>query len=456
MNQNQTNIPTESPKPKYPWLSEVIIIVLAVIVGIIGYNMVQKQNLIKNNTGLQPYPSVEQNPSAIKTTVDANNYFGFNIYKEIVKTAKTDNTFISPLSLSMALTMTANGANGQTLTEMQKVLGLTNVGLSQANLDNKNLLLSLQTATKPTEKASSLPGVVSPFSMPTQTGDKPTFNIANSLWADKNYSFLPDFSALIKSDYQGQSQTLDFKDSKSLGIINGWVSDKTNGKIPTILTALTSKLYLINAVYFKGSWANPFYSDNTKNSNFNLEGKTTKQVPMMNQSDSYNYYEGKNLQIVSLLYYGDEYAMQVFLPAKGTNIDSFVNNLTSESYVSYLAKQTYKEGEVQLPKFKIELGGDILDNLKAIGLVNSLSDEADFSKMSPDSLKIGQVIHKTFISVDEKGTEAAAATAIGMIDTAMPGNKPTPFVFTADHPFFFTVENSKTHEIIFMGTVKNP
>ena len=451
MDQNQINDQSPVEQKKNSLVGIVITVLLIIVVGFVGYNLINKK--IPSTPLVTITPS--QQATTIKTTAQANNYFDFNIYKEIAK-SNTNNLFVSPMSLSMALTMTANGANGSTLTEMQKVLGLTNVGLNQANQESRDLLLSLNNNHI---DGSLRPGAhYANSSMPSSNTNRPALDIANSLWADKGYSFSPEFVSLVKNNFQGESQTLDFKDPKSLATINNWVSGKTNGKIPQILTQLQSKLYLVNAVYFKANWANDFNLLATENGNFYLQSGSTKQVPLMHQGAKYNYYEDKNLQIVTLPYLNSDYSMQVFLPVKGTNIDSFVNNLSAKVYTDYLAKQINKEGEVKLPKFKIEFSGGLLNNLKNIGMTNSMSEQADFSKMSKDPMKIGEVVQKTFINVDENGTEAAAATAIGVATSANmdPAPKPIPFIFTADHPFFFTIENTQTHEIIFMGTVKNP
>lgn len=448
MNQNQTVNPsnlTQEPKPKSNlWLILVVILVL-VITGAYLYFMMNKSvNPIHNN----PQPQKTDN---IKTTVDANNYFGFNIFDNLLKTTTTDNLFISPLSLSMALTMTANGANSQTLTEMQKVLGLSSLNLAQVNQSNQVLIQSFN-------QVAPTPAPTPDFLESMQKGDKPVFRIANSLWADKKYSFLPNFVQICQNQYQAESRTLDFSDPKSLDTINSWVSDKTNGKIHQVLSELNSQLYLINAVYLKASWLKVFDAELTKNDKFNFEDGTNKQVAFMNQSDTYNYYENKDLQIISLPYLGGKYNMQVLLPKNNTKIEDFIQNLSWESYTGLVSKEDSREGKVKLPKFKIEFGGDITKNLQNLGLVNTTSGQADFSKMSRDPMEIGAVIHKTYITTDEKGTEAAAATVIAMSTTSAstPKIQPIPFVFNTDHPFFFTIEESLTHQIIFMGMVANP
>ena len=435
MNQNyHQQVPQKKSKL---WLLLVLILLILLVGGFFYYKFSQKETppIISTSS------PIAQNTDNIKTVADANNYFGLNVYKQLLNTKQTDNLLISPMSLSMALTLTANGANGVTLSEMQKVLGLSNLSLAQVNQDNQAFLQSLgQNSPLPTDK----------------TGEQPVFKIANSLWADKKYQFLNDFQKIAKDNYQAESRSLDFKDAKSVDIINNWVSDKTNQKIPKILDELKSKLYLVNAIYFKSSWEIPFEPEATKTENFYLENGTTKQVPLMDQSGSYNYYEDNNLQVVSLPYLGGKYSMVVFLPSKGTKIADFISGFSWDKYASYIAKQKSLPGQIKLPKFKIEFGDDIVKDLKNIGLVDATSEQADFSKMSDTSMMIGQVIHKTFIDTDEKGTEAAAATAVGMMATSSGGERPKPFEMIVDHPFFFTVEDSQTHEIIFMGSVKKP
>ena len=329
MNQNQTtNPPNLAPEPRPKsnlWLILTVVIVLAAAGAYLYFIMNKPTGPINNN-------SKPQSSNDIKTTVDANNYFGFNVFNNLLKTTTTDNLFISPLSLSMALSMTANGANNQTLTEMQKVLGLNNLSMAQVNQDNQALIQSFNQIT-PT------PAVTPGFLESMQKGDKPVFRIANSIWADRQYSFLPDFVKICQNQYQAESRTLDFKDPKSLDTINSWVSDKTNGKIPQILNELNSQLYLVNAVYLKASWLNVFDAKLTKDDKFTFEDGTSKQTAFMNQDDTYNYYENKDVQIVSLPYLGGKYNMQVFLPKNNTKIEDFVQNLTWETYADLVRNE---------------------------------------------------------------------------------------------------------------------
>lgn len=372
----------------------------------------------------------------INKTSEANNYFGINLIQQL-PSDKNGNIFISPLSISQALSLTVNGADGSTLDEMKKILGLSNLTMEAVNNGSEKLLQAIALREKQGEE------------------DQPIFRIANSLWIDKKVEFLPGFLEIASGSFQAKAEALDFDDKKSIDKINSWVSDKTEGKIEKILEILQSDLYLVNAIYFKGSWQEQFDKKLTKEEKFSTKSGA-KDVDMMENSGDYDYLEKDGLQIISLPYKGNDYSMKVFLPAKNNSIDEFVKNLTWEEYEKHIEEMKNREGTIKLPKLKIEFGGDILETLEALGLKIAISDAADFSKMANNSLAINEVIHKTYIDVDETGTEAAAATAVGMRVTAIPDNQDKPFKMIVDRPFYFTIQDNETKTIIFEGIVREP
>jgi len=422
------------------WFIAIAVVILLTAGGIYWHYRKQQP------TSQVQFTAVTQDEGQVKTMADANNYFGFNLYRDIEKKKPDTNLFVSPLSLSQALGMTANGASGTTLTEMQKVLGLSNLGLDNANQYSRTTLDSLKSST-----VNSNPEI--------QSGDKPTSNIANSLWANKNSSFLPAFTDTVSKYYDGTSQSLDFANPQSLLTINQWVSDRTNAKITNALDDLSNAdLLLIDAIYFKSSWEIPFDVSQTQNTSFKTENNGSKTIPMMSNQSSYTYAEDNGLQIVALPYLGN-YSMVAFLPKQGTNIADVVSSMTFANYQDYIKKLSSQDGIVKLPKFNIQYSDtDILSDLTDLGMTTAGTSQADFSKMSDVPQMISAVIHKTFISTDEKGTEATASTVVKMMSTAVgPGSTPPPpFQFTADHPFFFTIQNNTDNSIIFMGTVNDP
>ncbi len=447
---NQTEIAPAEKKSRKKLAFFVLIFVLAVLVGggIFAYSKISDNNKKNGNPPADGnvLSGQSSDSSDIKTIAEANNYFGINIFNKLLAKKPQENLFISPLSISLALTWAANGADGETQKEMTKVLGLENLDLSKVNDENSKLISALKA------------GEAHDPSFGTSKTDYPIFKIANSLWSDKGYNFLPDYLRLSDTYYGAKAESLDFKDSKSLGIINNWVSENTAGKIPTVLDSLQSEMYLINAIYFKSAWDNPFQEAATKNEAFHLENGSEKQVPLMNQTDYYPYYEKDGLQVVTLPYVGKKYGMTVFLPKEGTKIDDFANSMSWEKYGQYLSKLKEQKGIIKIPKFKNEYGDDIKNDLQSIGLNLATSGSADFSKMSAAAMMIEGVIHKTFIENNEKGTEAAAVTAIMMDVTSIgqPKKEPEPFKMTVDRPFYFTIEDTTNHSIIFMGVIKNP
>lgn len=376
----------------------------------------------------------------INKLADANNYFGINMLNKLDKDQK--NLFISPFSLSMALTLAANGAVGDTVTEMKEVLGLNKLSMDSTNEQYQKMIYSLEkSADIKTDDIEKI--------------DPPTFRIANSLWSDQGYAFLPSYTKLVKDYYQAEAQSLDFSDPNSLKTINQWVSDRTMGKIPKILNSLASNLYLINAIYFKSSWASPFLESATKDKQFYRENMQTKSVSMMQKTDDFLYSDDNGLQIVSIPYVGNNYSMVVFLPKKDTKIADFSKNLNPDRYNKYISGLKEQKVALILPKFEVNFGGSVLEEAQELGLKIATSGQAKFFKLSPVNMYINEIIHRTFIKTDEKGTEAAAATAVGfkVISTE---EIIQPAEMIIDHPFLFAIQDNKTQSIIFLGIVRDP
>lgn len=368
--------------------------------------------------------------------VDANTEFGFGMLEELVSASggKT-NVVISPASLSLALSMTYNGASGTTKDAMAKALGYTGLSLDQINAGNKALLANLE-----------------------QPGEGVELAVANSLWARKGVKFKPDFLARNKDCFKAEINTLNSADK-----INAWVSDKTHGKIDQIVSQVDPShiLFLVNAVYFKGLWSAPFDEKLTKDGEFTLVDGKTKTVRMMHNTRHYEYLEGDGFQLVNLPYGKGRISMYVLLPA--VDGSGSVTLLTPANVAKWFEQMRghSREVDLTLPKFKLEYKAEAEAKaaLTALGMGVAFDpSKADFSNMCPVSpaanVFIGEVVHKTYIDVYEKGTEAAAATSVGMRATAMPPH-PIPKMLV-DHPFFFAIRNNMTGEMLFMGSVVEP
>lgn len=414
-------------KKKISPLIIVSIIFLILLIGTAAAYYFSSKSVDNNGNLAEPLKGT--NASNITNVTDANNYFAFNLYHEIQKT-ESGNLFISPLSISMALTMTANGASDSTLAEMKKVLGLSNLTSDEINSQNKKVIDGINTATDI------------------------KFDIANSIWVNKNenVSFLPKFVTAVQNYYDGEAKEASTKEE-----INSWVSDKTNNKINNILSDLSSALYLVNAVYFKAGWEIPFSKSATIDDKFYLENNTDKTVKMMSQEDNFSYYGDSKVQLVSLPYANGQYRMNIFLPAKGTKVQDYVAGMDWERYQALVADVSNKDVLLKMPRFKVEYkNSELVQTMQNLGMTEALSDDANFSNMSSDPLKIGSIIHQSYIAVDEDGTEAAAATVVGMDVTSSMSQPPKPVEMTINRPFFYMIEDSKTHNIIFMGVTKEP
>jgi serpin B len=369
----------------------------------------------------------------------AHGKLGFNLMNQLIQTKPGQNVFISPTSISIALSMAYAGSGGPTQQEMAQVLGYGGYSPAQVDAANKQIQFATQD-----------PSV--------------TLQMANSIWLNQSFTLKDGYQKEMADYYGARAQTLDFTLEQSSQTINRWVSDQTRGKIPTIVSADTiraAKAVLINAVYFKGNWTYPFDPQFTSPRPFHPQNRAVMMVDMMKKSGSYQYIADDQLQVIRLPYGDQNLSMYVALPAASSdssdNIEVFVQNLNQNQWRERLNQMYSQKGTILLPKFKIEYATQLVPSLSAMGMHQAFTDGADFSGISSTPLKIDQVIHKTFVQVDEKGTEAAAVTAVVMtVGAAAPGSEPPPFYMEVNRPFFFTIQDDRSGEILFMGTVNAP
>ena len=362
------------------------------------------------------------------TVASANTSFGFKLLRDLREWETTPNIFISPLSISIALTMTYNGAVGQTERAMAKVLEIDGLDLSTINDSNKVLRNSLENADPNVE-----------------------ISIANSLWSRQGIELNPNFLERNQQFFEAEIASLDFSDSQAIKTINQWVETNTNSKIKKIVHEISpaTVLFLINAIYFKGSWQNEFDTSQTRPGVFQLPDGTQKQVQMMQREGTYPYFRGAYFEAVSLPYGDGRLSMYIFLPTTHSNLDDFLDGLNTESWQRWLSQFHNETLHLMMPRFKLEYEATLNDTLKALGMEIAFDSGADFSGMGPTGLFISEVRHKTFVEVNEQGTEAAAATAVIVVESA-------PQVFQVNRPFFFVIHDIKTNTILFMGTVTEP
>ncbi|MCJ7645926.1 serpin family protein [bacterium] len=366
--------------------------------------------------------------------VSANTIFAFKLFAEIVKQDTGKNIFISPASVAIALAMTYNGAGGETKRAMTKTLELQGMSLEEVNRANAALRAILE-----------------------NLDPKVQLNIANSLWARKGILFKPVFIKRNEDFYGAEVATLDFDDPTAPSTINSWVSKKTKGKINKIIENISPDaiLFLINAIYFKGNWTVEFAKKKTKELPFYLLDGRQKDCPMMSQSGKYRYYEGKNFQAISLPY-GDNkrVSMYIFLPNKDYSLKEFLESLNAENWKNWMSQFHTMQGSIVLPRFKLAYELNLNNALKALGMKVAFDkSRANFENMCPISpgvnVFINEVKHKTFLEVDEKGTEAAAVTSVEMRMTSI-GQE---FSMIVDHPFFCAIRDNETGTVLFMGSI---
>jgi serpin B len=377
----------------------------------------------------------------LATLVAGNSEFAFDLYQALRE--NEGNLFFSPYSLSLALAMTYAGARGETEEQMADALSFT---LPQSQLHPAFNSLDLELASRGQGAQGS-------------DGEGFRLNIVNAIWGQKDYEFLPEFLDLLAENYGAGLRVLDFinQPEESRVTINDWVSDQTEGRIedlipPGLISQLT-RLVLTNAIYFNAAWQYPFDEDMTADGPFFLLDGSQVTVPMMRQTESFGYVEGSGYQAVELLYDGGELSMVILLPDAG-NFETFEESLDAEQVAGIIGNLEPTEVALTMPRFEFESEFSLAGVLSAMGMPIAFTTAADFSGMNGNQeLYIAEVVHKAFVSVDEAGTEAAAASAVIVELTAMPE---PPIEVTIDHPFIFLIRDIETGAILFVGRVVNP
>ncbi len=379
-------------------------------------------------------PNNSYDLSRIKNLSNSNNIFAIKLYKKLSKNDK--NIFFSPFSIYDALCMSYIAARGNTKIEMKKVLSL-NISQKQLPILSKELLDSIQSNSKK--------GYI--------------LKIANAIWIQKDFCILPSFVKTLEDYYNSQIFKVDFIKHKEITIkkINSWVAKKTNNKIKSLIHKddidNLTRLILTNAIYFKGDWASKFNKKETTTQKFYINNKRTINIKMMHQTGNFKYLSTKNFQVIELPYIGQTVSMVIFLPNKLTGIKNLDKYLTLKNFYLYLSELRTKNINIYLPKFKLKTRYYLKSILCQLGMKDAFSNKADFSGITgKPNLKIKKVIHQAYIKVDEKGSEAAAATAVVFkLKCIM-----MPITFRADHPFIFFIIHNPTKTILFMGRVVNP
>ncbi len=375
--------------------------------------------------------------AAERHVVESDNKLGLKLFREIVKQDENTNIFISPLSISMALGMAYNGAEDSTEEAMRNVLELAGLTEQEINESYRSLIDLL-----------------------TQLDPQVIFEIANSIWFREGFPVKEEFVNINHTYFDAEVAALDFAKPDASKTINGWVDQKTHGKITEIVPDQidpATVMFLINAIYFKGTWVYAFDKEDTQEDWFTLPDSSRVRCQMMRQENEFPYFENDLFQAIDLPYGNEKFSMTVFLPRPEVDIDLLIGHFNQENWDSWLGSFTPASGKLYLPKFTLEYKIELNDVLKALGMEIAFdADQADFGGIADLSqllgnLYISKVLHKTYVKVDEEGTEAAAATSVDVGITSIP--QP---LLRVDRPFVFAIRENHSQTILFMGKIVEP
>jgi len=385
----------------------------------------------------QPPVLLTQTAPAASMVTAATQDFGFRLFGQLTQ-GQSGNVVVSPTSISLALSMTYNGAAGSTATGMAKALGITKLSQAALNQGQAALIASLQ------------------------HGDpQVTLAIANALWAQQQYQFRADYLQRVQQSYQAKVATTNLASPVGAKLINDWVTEQTRGKIAGIAPPQgfdpNARLVLTDALYFKGQWTQAFSKGLTETEDFTLANGGKTRVPMMARTGHYPYFETPDFQAIGLPYgASNRFEMLVFLPKAGKTLAGLGKSLDAQHWQQWMRQFKIANCELKLPRFTTAYTTHLETPLSQLGMADAFSDRANFSGMTGNTeLYISQVLHQTRIEVNEEGTEAVAVTTV--VTTAKDVAvmvQPIPVII--DHPFFFAIRDKATGALLFMGQIVNP
>ncbi len=390
----------------------------------------------------QPAKTLPTDPVEIELTlkqrdvVASANRFAFDLFKPVVAGEGTGtNIMISPFSITSALSMTLNGAAGETFNVVRSTLRYDGQSLEEINGTYRRLATEM-----------------------VPVDERVVMEIANSVWAENNFQVKKEFINALKEWYLAEARNFDVADPGSVDLINGWIEEKTHDRIQNMLSSLDRDLVMliINAVYFNGKWKHQFDSKKTAERPFYLTPGNPVQVPVMYQTQKFAMSRPEKMTLVELPYGQGNYSMVVALPDEGIAPAEIVTGLDAGKWEEWMESLSYGPTEVELymPKFRYEYKRKLNDDLISLGMGPAFAPGvADFSRISDEEIFISFVLHQTFIENKEEGTEAAAATVIGFTRTSLP---PEPEVIDINRPFLYFIRETATGTIVFMGLVADP
>lgn len=356
-----------------------------------------------------------------------NNAFAIKLFE---KTAKMQSTVISPVSVSYLMAMLANGANGQTKTDIMKALQLTDNDLDEMNALYRMMIQRRGSLDKET-----------------------TLRIANYFAMNKDVELKDAYANNMKAIYNAGIESLDFTSPKTTAHINNWCKKNTNGMIPSIINNVdaNASAYIMNAIFFNGTWADKFNKSNTKNENFKGYTRDITMVPMMHKSDKLLYWANDMYAAVRIPYGNGSYTMTVMLPNEGKSIDEMLKSMENADFTAWRQDAEQCIVDLKLPRFTTEADVTLNNIISELGAANIFSSKADFKNIANTNMFVSKMFQKAKIEVSEEGTKAAAVTAAIMTMSALPTEEPKHVTFHANRPFVYMITEANTNAIFFMG-----
>lgn len=363
-----------------------------------------------------------------QAVLQSGSDFNFDLLREV--TNGQSSAFVSPLSIQAAFCMAANGAEGETFDEIAKAIGYEGYTIEEINSMYNTLIEGLAKVDKST-----------------------TFEIANSIWVNKDFPVYPDYIETLKNQYAAQCKNLDFQGDKAVNEVNKWCSDHTDGMVPKIMDSISPELelLLINALYFKGIWASPFEASNTKTEDFTAIDGSKVKVEMMHQTKYYRYADSDEAQFCALPFGNGAYELDIVLPHNDVDFQKYLAGLNTEKWNALVGRTGSSEVTLSVPKLSLDRKIDLVPVLKNMGIQKAFTNYAEFPGISEIALKIAEVAQRAVFKMDEKGAKAAAVTYIGFAKCTSVGPSEQIY-FTADHPYVFAIRETTSGAILFMGT----
>jgi serine protease inhibitor len=384
----------------------------------------------KNMTGPEPQEPVRPFTAVEQQVSGASTAFGLGLLRELSEPAQQENLLISPLSVSMALGMTLNGAVGETFDAMRTTLGFGDMSEAQVNAAYRGLIAQLRARDPKVE-----------------------FRLANAIWYRQGFAVKQPFLDAVRQNFSAEVASLDFASPTAPRTISRWAEDATGGRIKDLVESIhpLDRMFLVNAVYFRAAWTRPFEPASTQPGPFTRGDGSTTSVPLM-RMDAYIPFLGDGaVQMVELAYADSAFAMVLLAPADGSSLDELVAQLTPARWTGLLAQLQPNRVMLTMPKFRFDYGARLNDALDRLGMGIAFLPRAGFMRIAEvDDLHISRVQHKSFIDVHELGTEAAAATSVTVGVTSMPPE------LRFDRPFLFAIHERSSGTLLFLGRVNDP